>query len=134
MSELKYNELRKGNLLYFPFVNSNVEVIGINSLYGVNEPYFNKLSVMEGLNMYYEVIEVFKPIPLTEEWLLKFGFSEKLGNWELPNFRFHINKPMNFDGFLFCEGYSVTTDKIQFVHQLQNLYFALTGEELILNQ
>lgn len=75
-----------------------------------------------------------EPIPITEEWLLNFGFSEKLGNWELPNFRFHINKPMNFDGFIFCEGYSVITDKIQFIHQLQNLYFALTGEELILKQ
>lgn len=72
----------------------------------------------------------YRPIELTEEILLKFGFFKKLGNYELENFRFHISQPMNFDGFVFCEGYSVITDKIQFVHQLQNLYFALTGEEL----
>lgn len=72
----------------------------------------------------------YRAIPLTEEILLKFGFFKKLGNYELENFRFHISQPMNFDGFVFCEGYSVITDKIQFVHQLQNLYFALTGEEL----
>ena len=72
----------------------------------------------------------YRAIPLTEEILLKFGFFKKLGNYELENFRFHISQPMNFDGFLFCEGYSVITDKIQFVHQLQNLFFALTGEEL----
>ena len=72
----------------------------------------------------------YRAIPLTEEILLKFGFFEKLGNYELENFRFHISQPMNFDGFVFCEGYSVITDKIQFVHQLQNLFFALTGEEL----
>ena len=70
------------------------------------------------------------PIPLTEEILLKFGFFKKLGNYELENFRFHISQPMNFDGFVFCEGYSVITDKIQFVHQLQNLFFALKDEEL----
>ena len=72
----------------------------------------------------------YRAIPLTEEILLKFGFFKKLGNYELENFRFHISQPMNFDGFVFCEGYSVITDKIQFVHQLQNLFFALTGEEL----
>ena len=33
-------------------------------------------------------------------------------------------------GFVFCDGYSVITEKIQYIHQLQNLYFALTGEEL----
>ena len=74
--------------------------------------------------------EDFRPIPLTEEWLLKFGFVKKLSNYELENFRFHVNKPSNYDGFLFCEGYSVITDKIHFVHQLQNLYFALNNKEL----
>lgn len=71
-----------------------------------------------------------EPIPLTEKWLLKFSFTKKLGNWELPNFRFHINKPMNYDGFVFCDGYSVISDKIHYVHELQNLYFALTKTEL----
>ena len=72
------------------------------------------------------------PIPLTEEILLKFGFEEKSKskNFYLGNFRFHISKPANYDGFIFCDGYDVITDKIKYVHQLQNLYFALTGEEL----
>ena len=73
----------------------------------------------------------FNPIPLTEEILLKFGFFKKLGNYELENFRFHISQPMNFDGFVFCEEYSVITDKIQFVHQLQNLFYSISGKELI---
>lgn len=67
-----------------------------------------------------------KPTPLTEEWLLKFGFKYKNGY-----------------GFIFKYGYISKQDKywiyhnickkIDFVHQLQNLYFALTGEELIIN-
>ena len=78
--------------------------------------------------------DVFTPIPLTEEWLLKFGFEEKSKskNFYLGNFRFHISKPVNYDGFIFCDGYDVITDRIKYVHQLQNLYFALTGEELVL--
>lgn len=70
------------------------------------------------------------PIPLTEEWLFKLGFELNGCNFELPNFRFHITKPANYDGFLFCDGCSVITEKIQYVHQLQNLYFCLTGAEL----
>ena len=71
-------------------------------------------------------------IQLTEEILLKFGFEEKSKskNFYLGNFRFHISKPANHDGFIFCDGYDVITDKIKYVHQLQNIYFALTGEEL----
>ncbi len=70
------------------------------------------------------------PITLTEEWLFKFGFELNGCNFELPNFRFHVNKPINYNGFVFCDGYTVITEKIQSVHQLQNLYFCLTGSEL----
>ena len=104
-----------------------VDVKGVSVIDNSSE---NKISIstrsFDGCVEY----EKIQPIPLTEEILLKFGFFKKLGNYELENFRFHISQPMNFDGFVFCEGYSVITDKIQFVHQLQNLFFALTGEEL----
>ena len=75
-----------------------------------------------------------KPIPLTREWLLKFGFTQINNRFTLENFRFHIEKPCNYHGFLFCENHIVITDKIKHVHQLQNLYFALTGEELTIKQ
>ena len=72
------------------------------------------------------------PIPLTEEILLKFGFKEKSKskNFYLGNFRFHISKPANYDGFIFCDGYDVITDKIKYVHQLQNLFYSIIGKEL----
>jgi hypothetical protein len=74
----------------------------------------------------------FKPIPLTEEWLLKLEFIKKNGYGFIKK---------DLAGNLF---YSVETKehfmfqyhnlriKIKHVHQLQNLYFALTGEELTL--
>lgn len=128
MSELSYNELRKGNLLYFPFISGNVEVIGINAMYGANDHYFNKLSVMEGINMYYEPIEVFKPIPLTEEWLIKFGFLKYAGLYELNTGDFELI--YNEDHIsLDVEGQWLTLG-VYHVHQLQNLFFALTGKEL----
>jgi hypothetical protein len=77
----------------------------------------------------------FKLIPLTEEWLLKFGFYKDV---EFDN---TFNLPFNvLNGFttisidvranvILLDNLELT---IQYVHQLQNLYFALTNEELTL--
>jgi hypothetical protein len=71
-------------------------------------------------------IDYVEPIPLTKEWLLKFGFEFRVvyGNnfWTLNNILIFEDKNGNFE-------YSVGL-KIQSIHQLQNLYFALTNKEL----
>lgn len=73
------------------------------------------------------------PVPLTEEWLLKFGF-EYLANEQYE--KHHLNLYFNWDKdtglFLFIEDSteSLSFKHIKHVHQLQNIYFALTGEEL----
>ena len=83
-------------------------------------------------------IESGKPIPLTEEWLLRFGF-----NWldQVDGYRKeHIEHTISMD-LLPIENskeFAVEWDynwlnSIKHVHQLQNLYFALTGDELKLN-
>lgn len=72
-----------------------------------------------------------KPIPLTEEWLLKFGFEKT--EWYFNSYRLVIGNNdyailIDLDGN--CEVGDIITCKIEYVHQLQNLYFALKGEEL----
>ena len=73
-----------------------------------------------------DVIKSLEPIPLTEEWLLKFGF-EKLEGWDdmyyfqIGDFQIHEYN---------VGGYEFDDFDIKNVNQLQNLYFALTGEEL----
>ena len=63
-------------------------------------------------------------IPLTEEWLVKFGFVDNCKNgYEIVN-----HNPGYY--FLDNEGGFINDCPILYVHQLQNLYFALTGEEL----
>ncbi len=85
-----------------------------------------------------------EPISLTEQWLKDFGFKKaakhggngfKLGNmivFKVHNsatlkdwfyeIEYHYN---NFDDRI------TIVDRYDYVHQLQNLYFALTGNELI---
>lgn len=78
----------------------------------------------------------FRPIPLTEEWLIKLGFNKnKYGYLVVP-----LNgvfdevdelRTSDFNDFVFgYYGYK----NIKYVHQLQNLYYTLTGEKLTLKQ
>lgn len=71
-----------------------------------------------------------KPIPLTEEWLIKFGFKKvEDGGFKHPNIHFILYGCEGEYSFCTVEGYDIN-DRIKFVNQLQNLCYALTGEEL----
>lgn len=77
-------------------------------------------------------------IPLTEEWLERFGFKEGVSG----NKRFKLELSSIYIAVEFtqslvsCVELGVANDVIidigyvKYVHQLQNLYFALTNEEL----
>ncbi len=87
------------------------------------------------------------PIPLTEEWLLKFGFEKDdltEGLYTKIMLEYNLEVSQNgFSGtlekdllwFITIKAYNnqVTFQK-RYVHQLQNLYFSLTGEELTLQK
>ena len=83
-------------------------------------------------------LSVYQPIPITEEWLVKFGFEEDFegisSTWhnEVKSIRIEIIHDSN--GFHSIVGAFGTWIEINHVHQLQNLYFALTGEELTFKQ
>ena len=73
-----------------------------------------------------ERLDDYEPIPLTEEWLEKFGFEYSnlngdSGLWKIPPFQIYGK----YNQFI----YDYRLD-VNYVHQLQNLYYALTGEEL----
>lgn len=70
-------------------------------------------------------------IPLTEEWLLGFGLDKEtcIGS----DFYMIFESPDYEENKIFV--FSRNNEHlavVKHVHQLQNLYFALTGEELIL--
>lgn len=79
------------------------------------------------------------PIPLTEEWLLRFGFKNLNNNpyWLSlihNGTGIHIGTNSNVElQFFLGDGTVKTKLKLNYVHQLQNLFFALTGEELTIN-
>ena len=82
-----------------------------------------------------------KGINLTEEWLLKFGFEKDDSGVEVndPDYCEWYQKTFPIIGEL-CQSsdktylFDTETDtlRIEYVHQLENLYFALTGNELLI--
>jgi hypothetical protein len=66
-------------------------------------------------------------IPLTQEWLLKFGFEFKAVGSEFIGHNMILHNWLNSREYV-----SWGVVKLKYVHQLQNLYFALTGRELTL--
>lgn len=79
-----------------------------------------------------------QPIPLTEEWLLRFGFEENQIEVKLPHSEWHTEGclTVHADGGCSLLNYTweaeIELNPVQYIHQLQNLYFALTGQELTL--
>jgi serine protease inhibitor len=79
----------------------------------------------------------FEPIHLSEEWLIWFGFTKnKLSMYLcLPNDNDECKPFFNKDSLskytqLLQSNDLLPISTFQYVHQLQNIYFALTGEEL----
>lgn len=75
-----------------------------------------------------------EPIPLTEEWLLKFGFEKTKHDFydlKIPKgVSAKLTMNNSFNSFQVCQsGYGFNVE-LNYVHQLQNLYFALVGKEL----
>jgi hypothetical protein len=82
-------------------------------------------------------INEYQPIPLTEEWLLKFGFIKegteyyKKSNDHGDVLLFYSPRHNKYWYMAAVERVQYNSTKpIEYVHQLQNLYFGLTGEEL----
>lgn len=113
----------------------------------VNEDHFvkaitleNELTIWNKKGHDYLTILDIEPIVLTEEWLLKFGFIKNKYQNKDSIVDYIDNNTGWFtlaekDGyFCLCEYRDFIGKQFKYVHQLQNLYFALAGEELTLKE
>ena len=100
---MKASELRIGNIVK----QGIIESIG-SSLIEVSDTIYES--------------EVIEPIQLTEEWLLKFGFRKVYKTC-------YQYKDFILDDRFIMMDIDITI-QLKYVHQLQNLYFALNDKEL----
>lgn len=133
---MKSTELRIGNLIYQYIKDEGFYLNTVDEDTFKSFIYHNE----DGWDIdesYYE------PIPLTEEWLVKFGFEITTDpenvHYKLPlvgefNESFVINRKVGYSVFYVphvdCNNYLCFTTQVKSINELQNLVFALTGEEL----
>jgi hypothetical protein len=122
MIEIK--EIRIGNYVN-DYLGNTVKVTDIYK--GLIYHTENKIGVTHG--------NILEPIPLTEDILLKCGFEYQddlgiffKGLFEIQKLRLGIDLRERFEAMLYDFNPS-----LDYLHQLQNLYFALTNEELIIS-
>ena len=139
------NELRIGNLIQTEKYGVKIEVKAIFGKYGLECG-----NSGNDYDDYSPDIKDVKPIPLTEEWLIKFGFEAYSTHVNYIELQIKSNKPSNhvviryglqrdyFNIFNhsecdFTEMQYLT--EVKFVHQLQNLFYCLSGgEELTIKE
>lgn len=132
MEGLSARELRIGNWVYNNEGERDEEV---------------DLSFFEFLSTEEYDLDYYDPIPLTEEWLLRFGFEKLVFNSEVTGYGFeYLIALIEKDEYIVvCDDMSVGTyssgdfahviyPNKYHIHQLQNLYVALTGEELTIKK
>jgi hypothetical protein len=116
---MKANELRIGNLVNY-LIEDNFE----DPSKWYQETYIDAEDL---LILSKKGCDNYQPIPITEERLLKFGFEHwDIKAWAIKG-KISIYKQ---DGVFWYIAHSGNEVCLEHVHQLQNLYFALIGEEL----
>ena len=120
---MKASELRIGNLVNEEVLgNCVITQITSNSVWvRVNNI---KTDGSIGFREFHLYIENIQPIPLTEEWLEKCILQFK----ELGHNDLSVSRGLSSGDFHFvCGNYYI---KIDFLHELQNLYLIFTNKEL----
>ena len=130
---MKANELRIGNLVYFN--HCDYDIFTPMKINYTQNPNLLGLEMVTVNRIEYNNI---KPIPLTNEYLFKLGFEKISGwddqvyyrekDWRKKGYSF-FELQLNNKGFIFTDFNNII---IESVHQLQNLFFALTNNELTL--
>lgn len=144
---MKAEELRIGNYIIYEATTHIVSAIGRSGIYSWwvkdGEPVIEYcLKYAGGVQVedpYFDQINNYEPMLITEEWLLKLGFEKSTldedNTW--LNLRYRYLNFSSDESVEFKKVY-LTVNKMdiicEHVHELQNLYFALTGEELTLKE
>lgn len=111
-------ELRIGNIIKIK--DSEIIVSGINER-GISP---RGIDFIDARN--------FEGVPLTEEWLTKFSFRLFCGSYEKEDVKIF---DLADGGFILEDRSGASIGKpFRYVHQLQNLYFEITGEELTIQK
>ena len=130
---MKANELRIGNLVNPKTICSILSIYGVGN-YVCDIEFCHNGNEHDGAFAQIAVDQL-APIPITEDWLIKFGFEyvaneDDGGSMIMKTYeKGEIQFTYEGEGFVYYEK-PWSDVQLNYVHELQNLYFALTDEEL----
>lgn len=123
------NDLRINNYVYYNNEHNEIGLITkiiTDVITDVNYVGINNRIGVHCLNKH------INPIPLTEEWLINFGFNKVFNKGK---FTIITKGKLGYEnGRTYFNSWTILEKQPDYVHELQNLYYALTKEELTLNK
>lgn len=126
---MEARELRIGNLVYYFNRALPIPIQKIITIETITEGGVNHLFAEEGL--YEKEFKDLNPIPLTPEWHLPLGFDVDGRTMSLDDKAELFLERIGDEIWLICSsGHPQKIKKIDFVHEVQNIYSTLTGEEI----
>lgn len=127
---MEAKELRIGNIVQDIQYKSPMRIVQFygTTMFELDSPYMDYTDYRCDADL-----DKYEPVLITEDWLIKLGAKNTGTEIYLDIDSEYGNTLINyFDRKMFlidCDGGSIGIE-IKYVHQLQNLYFALTGKEL----
>jgi hypothetical protein len=132
---MEAQNLRIGNIVKLIGINAIVTEIGSYN----GEPYIKCKDIPSGIYLHHKGEDLVQGVPLSEDWLIRFGFEKEVF-WDGNYYTLELNDNK------YCDLCIVNGDKngfievtlfpyeewfrYKYVHELQNLFAALTGREL----
>lgn len=124
---MKQSDLRVGNLVKYDGL-----VWAVNA-FNWSKIYLDEIKTRN--RCWVDHVDFIEPIVITPEWFEQAGFSNSDGVWwvqyHMENWGMQLiyfnNECIVRHGFM---GDFTEITNLKYIHQLQNLYFALTGKEL----
>lgn len=116
---MNYKELRVGNHVYIDDKETALTAVDLLTM-AQNERFLLDKSVVN-------------PIFLSESLLLKLGFKVEfdIAPNRVYSFGDFLLRSNSANSFNFYVGQNVVGKPVAYLHQLQNLYFSITGKELL---
>lgn len=145
-NQLKATELRLNNQVFFSDESEGVknaiatikgieddDMLKFTAINVTDNSTKTRISISQNTIEGWGELSQFSGIPLTENILLRLGFEKGFHRYGLENCGLKCHKSLKENYWIVSQGFGMQfteLTEIQYIHQFQNLFFSLCGEEL----
>lgn len=131
---MEAKNLRIGNFIASSGNPKNIETWVIGKVHSISsmDSEFEQIEVETEEEFTWFFKDNYFGIPLTEKWLIDFGFSGQPCDYAKDKLSVCLKDSDSFhkEGRTYYNYWAILEKQPKYVHELQNLFFAITGTEL----